>query len=101
MLSEKEKKEELEWKIIKTIFGSIGIVFCSAALYFIGDNLIHPKNYKTFEMVYTPALKQYADTNKDGFVSTIEKDAFDKDLLKDKDVNLIVGQRPKYNKNGN
>lgn len=33
--------------------------------------------------------------NKDGFVSTAEKDAFDKDLFKGKGVTLIAGQPPR------
>ncbi|MBU4351469.1 MAG: hypothetical protein KKA65_02765, partial [Nanoarchaeota archaeon] len=92
-------------KITKIIGGTIAVISLSVVLVgsYLGfkqlnDDMIGDERFKS---VYHNALKQYADTNKDGFVSTIEKDAFDKDLLKDKDVNLIVGQRPKYNKNGN
>ncbi len=47
-------------------------------------------------MVYNSALVRYADKNEDGFVISSERDAFDKDLLKDKNVTLVVGNMPRY-----
>ncbi len=49
-----------------------------------------------FYRAYDQALIQYADKNKDGFVTAVERDNFDRDLLRDKNVTLIVGQMPKY-----
>ena len=57
------------------------------------------KVHKEFNQVYNNALMKYADRDKDGFVSAAEKDAFDKDLMKDKEVTLVVGDIPRY-KNG-
>ncbi len=51
---------------------------------------------KNFEQTYHRALFQYADTNQDGFVSTAEKDEFDKRSLQGKNVKLVAGQPSIY-----
>ena len=77
-------------KIVGTV---VGIGICAGAYF----GLIKPSiDSAEFNRTYENALIQYADTNKDGFISATERDAFDRDLLKDKNVTLIVGQMPKY-----
>jgi len=49
-----------------------------------------------FNTVYYSALERYADKDGDGFVNSTERDAFDKDLLKDKKVTLVVENMPRY-----
>lgn len=49
-----------------------------------------------FNQAYQQALLSYADTNHDSFVSTVEKDEFDRRLLEGKGVKLIAGDSPRY-----
>ena len=49
-----------------------------------------------FRRAYENALMIYADTNRDGLVSSSEQDAFDIDLLKDKNVTLLPHRMPQY-----
>ena len=49
-----------------------------------------------FNTAYHSALSRYADKDGDGFVTSTERDAFDKELLKDKKVTLVVENMPRY-----
>jgi len=55
---------------------------------------------QSFKSIYYSALLIYADTDGDGFVTSAERDAFDRDLLKDKNVTLIAGSMPRYASGG-
>ena len=58
------------------------------------------KQLLEFTKLYDYALTHYADKDKDGFVTSSEIDEFDKELLRDKGVNLINGNMPRdYNGN--
>src|SRR3989344_7726373 len=77
-------------KIVAGVLGS-GIGFGS---YFV---LIKPLTEGAeFNRGYENALIQYADTNKDGFISAAERDAFDLDLLRVKNESLICNRMPRY-----
>ncbi|MBI4151669.1 hypothetical protein HY496_01750 [Candidatus Woesearchaeota archaeon] len=77
-------------KVVGTV---VGVGICAGAYFGMIKPLVESER---FHNAYENALIKYADVDKDGFVSTQERDAFDKNLLKDKDVTLIVGQMPKY-----
>ncbi len=79
----------------------VGMVACAIVgipLFYVYCN----EEYQTrkYNHTYENALIKYADTNRDGIVSAVEKDAFCTDLLKDKGVTLIDGRMPKF-LNGN
>ena len=76
------------------VVGAVAVIGIGTALYF---SLIKPLfDYSRFRQTYVNALFQYADTNHDDFVTAAERDAFGINLLRDKDVTLIVGQMPRY-----
>lgn len=80
----------LTLKIAGTVFG-IGLVTWTHF------GLIKPMvDTIKFDNIYKNALIQYADKDRDGFISTEEIDAFDKDLLVDKNVIFISGSWPRY-----
>jgi hypothetical protein len=78
----------------------VGVFTAGIAAIPISYGIIGYTIYETqFDKKYNQALVEYADTNKEGLVFSIEKDNFIIDLLKDKEVTLIPDQMPKY-KNG-
>lgn len=83
--------------MVRNALGIAVGVALGAGLYF---GIMKPAKIKLeFNKIYTQALFQYADTNKDGIISSAEQDEFDRKLLSGKGVTslhgaLMQGQMP-------
>ncbi len=82
----------LRSKIDKTVIG----ILVGGLVGLIGYTIKRSIDNEDLHRAYVTALFQYADKNKDNFISKAEKKEFDEDLFKDKDVDLIYGQSLKY-----
>ena len=88
--------ESVVSKVALGVIGIAGIIgISSLATVFTAERLEEQKK-EAANRAYTQALVQYADKNKDGFVSATEQDEFDSELMKDKGVTLIHGRFPKF-----
>ena len=75
------------------MLGTLVLVVGVAGIYTLGGSIKEVVDEHRFKKTYRSAMALHADTDCDGIVTSVEKDAFYVSLLKDKNATLVPRER--------